>query len=228
MREAQKNGQSSSRCGSVTLAFCRRTVAAFITLTPLRYACPYSKKKHAASQGSALHPPKKLAQKSFLGIFKNFQAKTRQRLLCRVRFYSSIASKLSLARKMSDMHQIPAKATTVYIMRAASVSTPPVIQATISNLKRPMLPQLSAPMMVMMSAILSIIIVRSSFNGFTVNNSVRGNPSLMIRNFLNYCKFNQTSNCLIALMALPPSYSLTSPSAKNPPLPESRTRSPTA
>ena len=40
--EAQKNGQSSSRCGSVTLAFCRRTVAAFITLTPLRYACPYS------------------------------------------------------------------------------------------------------------------------------------------------------------------------------------------
>jgi len=41
VREAQKNGQSSSRCGSVTLAFCRRTVAAFITLTPLRYACPY-------------------------------------------------------------------------------------------------------------------------------------------------------------------------------------------
>jgi len=26
-----------SRCGSVTLAFCRRTVAAFIALVPLRY-----------------------------------------------------------------------------------------------------------------------------------------------------------------------------------------------
>lgn len=37
-----------SRYGSVTLAFCRRTVAAFIALTPLRYPSPF--KKHGQGE----------------------------------------------------------------------------------------------------------------------------------------------------------------------------------
>lgn len=47
--------------------------------------------------------------------------------------YSSIASNLSRARNIRDMHQIPASATIVYIMRLTTDEGPPQIHATISN-----------------------------------------------------------------------------------------------
>ena len=73
--------------------------------------------------------------------------------------YSSIDSKRSRVRKRRDTHQIPARATTVYIILLTRAVCPPHSHATISNLKRPMLPQFNAPIMLIMSAILSIIIV---------------------------------------------------------------------
>ena len=57
------------------------------------------------------------------------------------------------------MHQIPARATTVYMIRATTEEAPPQIQATRSNWNRPILPQFSAPMMEMISAMRSIIII---------------------------------------------------------------------
>ena len=76
---------------------------------------------------------------------------------------SSIEAKRSLALNKSEMHQIPARATTVYIILLTRASCPPHIHATISNWKSPMLPQLSAPIIVNIRAILSMIIVKSSF-----------------------------------------------------------------
>jgi hypothetical protein len=72
---------------------------------------------------------------------------------------SSIASKLSLSRKMSEMHQTPARATIVYMILLTTDIGPPQIHATISKLKSPMLPQLRAPITVRIRAILSIIIM---------------------------------------------------------------------
>lgn len=73
--------------------------------------------------------------------------------------YSSSASKRSRARKRRETHQMPAKATTVYMIRLTRAVCPPHNHATISNLKRPMLPQFNAPMIVIIRAILSMIIV---------------------------------------------------------------------
>ena len=64
----------------------------------------------------------------------------------------------------SEIHQSPAINTIMYIMRAKTAVWPPQIQATISNLNKPMLPQFTAPIIVKIKAILSIIII---FNSFT-------------------------------------------------------------
>jgi hypothetical protein len=55
---------------------------------------------------------------------------------------------------------------------------------------------LSAPIIVIISAILSIIIVRSSFNGLTVNNSVQRNLTVMRGIFFKRCQefFERISN----------------------------------
>lgn len=53
---------------------------------------------------------------------------------------------------------MPASATSVYMILATIDPWPPHIHATISNLNRPMLPQLSAPIITKISDILSILI----------------------------------------------------------------------
>ena len=77
---------------------------------------------------------------------------------------SPIASKLSLARNISEIHQTPARATIVYTILLTTDIGPPQIHATKSKLKIPMLPQLRAPITVRISAILSIIIVNNLEN----------------------------------------------------------------
>jgi len=69
-----------------------------------------------------------------------------------------LVSSVVRSRKRSDMHQTPARATTVYTMRLRTASCPPKIHATTSKRKRPMAPQLRAPMIVSTSEILSSII----------------------------------------------------------------------
>jgi len=61
-----------------------------------------------------------------------------------------------LPEKQRD-EQMPASATSVYMILATIDPWPPHIHATISNLNRPMLPQLSAPIITKISDILSII-----------------------------------------------------------------------
>ena len=61
----------------------------------------------------------------------------------------------------TDMHQIPARATIVYIILAPMLSCPPNIHATISKPNTPILPQLSAPMMASVKAVLSITTIKN-------------------------------------------------------------------
>jgi len=64
--------------------------------------------------------------------------------------------------KRSEIHHIPARATTTYMILAKIVSAPPHIQATASNEKRPTSPQLSDPIIEIISAILFMIILETS------------------------------------------------------------------
>ena len=88
--------------------------------------------------------------------------------------FSSMASKLSLARKISEIHQTPANATIVYTILLTTDIGPPQIHATMSKLKIPMLPQLRAPITVRISAILSIIITVTSC--FSIVNGFESKP----------------------------------------------------
>lgn len=63
----------------------------------------------------------------------------------------------SRERKRREMHQSPARQTREKMMRLKTALCPPKSQDTISNRKSPMLPQLTAPMITRISAILSSI-----------------------------------------------------------------------
>ena len=77
------------------------------------------------------------------------------------RIYASSGS--ASLRKSREMHQSAARPTSVYITRLTVAVCPPQIHATISNLNRPMLPQLMPPIMVRISAMRSIITCKHSF-----------------------------------------------------------------
>ena len=70
----------------------------------------------------------------------------------------------SLSRNKREMHQIPPSATREYIIRAAIASCPPKRNATISNWKSPIAPQLSAPTIARRSESLSSICFNSEFS----------------------------------------------------------------
>ena len=68
--------------------------------------------------------------------------------------YSRLSARL---RNRREIHHRPASATTEKIILLRTLPAPPKSHPTMSNRKRPMLPQLIAPMMTRMSAILSSI-----------------------------------------------------------------------
>ena len=80
---------------------------------------------------------------------------------CFLSVYASSGS--ASLRKSREMHQSAARPTSVYITRLTVAVCPPQIHATISNLNRPMLPQLMPPIMVRISAMRSIITCKHSF-----------------------------------------------------------------
>ena len=98
---------------------------------------------------------------------------------------SSRPSKVSLVRNRSEMHQIPASATTVYTIRAHTDAEPPHNHATMSKRNSPMLPQFSAPMMEIISAIRSMITVTTSpFLSATADaHTGGGKPAACTRSF---------------------------------------------
>jgi len=81
--------------------------------------------------------------------------------------YLSRSTMCSRLLKRSDMHHRAQRPTTVYIMRLISASCPPKIQATISKLKIPMLPQFIPPIISSERVILSSILKYQSFYKIT-------------------------------------------------------------
>ena len=80
-------------------------------------------------------------------------------------YFSKVSTVSPLLRNKSEMHHTPARAITVYTIRLRIAVWPPKIHATMSNLNKPMQPQLSAPIMVSTSAVLSSI----CFNSFAAS-----------------------------------------------------------
>ena len=83
------------------------------------------------------------------------------RLFLHLQFYSRYLFQLSAALRLLAkrlMHQRPQSATKVYIIRLHTTSCPPNTQEIISNLKSPIEPQLSAPIIISASEILSNIL----------------------------------------------------------------------
>ena len=68
-------------------------------------------------------------------------------------------SKLCSGRKISETHHSPAIPTSVKMIRARGVPTPPESQETKSKAKSPMLPQFRAPITARISAIRSITFI---------------------------------------------------------------------